>query len=241
MTAHLDPARLYGGTGRASLAIDATPAIPTLGVKVVLAGVAMRPLLEAIAGVDRLDAYGGLTLDVTARGDSPDALMHSLAGQGSIALVDGRVLGINLGNTGRTVAALLGGGRGGENVTRFDSFGASFAARDGVLTTDDVRLAGPVVHVTGGGQIDAGNQLIDLRLNSKVALGGRADYADVVVPVSISGPWSHPKTVADMKGSAVTGLFGNAITGRIPLGGLLGGLFGGHHHQQQPPPPDEQY
>jgi AsmA protein len=241
MTAHLDPAHLYGGTGRASLAIDATPAVPTLGVQVTLAGVAMRPLLVAVAGVDRLDASGGLALDVTARGNSPDALMHSLAGHGSLALVDGRVLGINLGNTGRTVAALLGGGRGGENMTRFDSFGASFAARDGVLTTDDLRLAGPVVHATGAGWVDAGNQLMDLRLNSKVAIGGRADYADVTVPVTISGPWSHPKTVADMKGSAVTGLFGNAITGRIPLGGLLGGLFGGHHHQQQQPPPDEQY
>jgi AsmA protein len=241
MTAHLDPVRLYGGTGRATLAIDATPAVPTLGVKVVLANVAMRPLLEAAAGVDRLEATGGLMLDVTARGDSPDALVHSLTGRGSLALGFGRVLGIDLGNTGRAVASFLGGGRGGANVTQFDSFDASFAAHDGVLTTDDIRLAGPVVHATGAGRVDVGNQTIDLRLNPKVAIGGRADYADVVVPVTISGPWSHPKTVADMKGSAVTGLLGGAITGRIPLGSLLGGLFGGHHHQQQQPPPDEQY
>jgi AsmA protein len=236
MAAHLAPVRLYGGSGKADVTIDAAGAVPALDAKVMLASVAMRPLLVAAAGVDRLDATGGVVLDVTARGDSPDALMHSLSGRGSMALVHGRVLGVDLGKTGRAVAAFLGGGRGGEDVTEFDSFDADFAIRNGVLETDDLRLAGPVVHATGTGQVDLAGQTIDLRLNPKVAIGGRADYADVVVPVTIAGPWSHPKTQADMKGSAVTGLLGNVITGRIPLGSLLGGLFGGHHHQQQPPP-----
>lgn len=236
MTAHLDPVRLYGGSGQADVSIDSAGPVPSIAVKAVLRDVATRPLLIATAGVDRLVATGGVALDLTARGDNPDALMHTLSGHGSVALVGGRILGVNLGSTGRAVAAFLGGGRGGKDVTEFDSFAASFAVQDGVLTTDDLRLAGPVVRASGFGTIDAGNQTIDLRLMPTVAIGGRADYADVLVPVTISGPWSHPRTKADMKGTAVTGLFGNVITGRIPLGSLLGGLFGGHHHRQRPPP-----
>ncbi len=232
------PTQLYGGTVKAALQIDASHDVPTFAATLNLAGVATRPLLEQTIGVDKLDATGNVDLTLTATGNSPDAIMRSLSGHGSVALARGRVYGINLGGTARGIAAFLGGGRNGENLTEFDTFQASFTARDGFLTTNDIALAGPVVHATGAGTIDIGNQAIDLGLNPRVSIGGRSDFAELAVPVTIAGPWSHVSIKADTDHGAVTGLFGNAIKGGIPLGKLLGNLFGGHKHQDQPPPDD---
>jgi AsmA protein len=233
------PAQIFGGTASADLQIDASRDIPTLSAKLDLIGVATRPLLQQAVGVDKLDAAGNVSLDLTATGNSPDAVMRTLSGRGSLALTHGRVYGINLSGTARGIAAFLGGGRDGADLTEFETFQASFAIRDGFLTTNDIALAGPVVHATGAGTIDLGNQALDLGLNPRVSIGGRSDFADLAVPVTITGPWTHVAIKADTDHGAVTGLFGNAIKGGIPLGKLLGNLFGGHHKQQDQPPPDD--
>ncbi|HEV2651367.1 MAG TPA: AsmA family protein [Rhizomicrobium sp.] len=232
------PAHLYGGSAKADLQIDASQDVPKFAATLDLAAVATQPLMEQIIGVDKLDATGNAVLTLTATGNSPDAVMHSLSGHGSLSLARGRIYGINLGGTARSIAAFLGGGRNGEDLTEFDTFHASFTMRDGFLATNDITLAGPVVHATGAGSIDLGNQALDLGLNPRVSIGGRSDFADLAVPVTIAGPWSHVSIKADTDHGAVTGLFGNAIKGGIPLGKLLGNLFGGHKHHDQPPPDD---
>ena len=232
------PAHLYGGNARADVQIDASHDMPTFAAKLDLTAVATRTLMEQTIGVDKLDATGSAVLNLSATGDSPDAVMHSLSGRGSLTLLHGRVYGIDLGGTARSIAAFLGGGPSGQDLTEFDTFQASFTAHDGFLTTNDVVLSGPVVHATGTGTVDLGNRALDLRLNPRVSIGGRSDFADLAVPVTITGAWTHVAVKADTDHGSVTGLFGNAIKGGIPLGKLLGNLFGGHKHHDQPPPDD---
>ena len=50
-----------------------------------------------------------MTLDVTAHGRSPNAIMHALAGKGAVTFLNGRVRGVDLAGVARTIQGALSG------------------------------------------------------------------------------------------------------------------------------------
>src|SRR6201999_1785999 len=122
------------------------------------------PFLGDTIGVTQIEGTGTLTLDLTARGQSADAVMHSLGGAGTIAFRDGRLKGVDLGGVARSIATFLDGSAGPDKLTAYTTMDGHFTLANGVLDAEDFRLAGPLIVTTGSGKVDIGGRAIDFKI-----------------------------------------------------------------------------
>ena len=204
--ADLDQISLYGGSGEAQATVDARGAVPVFADRLSLRGVALRPFLKDIMHLDTIEGSAAVSLDVRFAGDTPNAIMHSLSGQGSLLASNGRFRGVDLGQVAKTVQVLLGGEATGTVAsTEFQTMGAHFTLDQGVLATNDFQLTGRVLQMSGQGGIDIGNRSIDFRVRPGAAVGG----VSFGVPFRIRGSWDklhYSADVAAMIGGAVTNI-----------------------------------
>jgi AsmA protein len=222
LDAHLDRIALYGGVGRAQLTVDASGPEPRLRNTLAFDNAAVQPLLADTIGVQNIEGTGTITLDVSSQGGSADAIMRGLSGHGAIAFHNGRIRGVDLGAVARTIEFVLGGGSVGQSaITDYSDMGGSFAIANGVLSNKDFRLTGPLLLMTGAGNVDIGNRAIDFRVEPKAVakLAGRT--LNIGIPFRISGPWSHVRYTPEISGIA-KGVIQNLESGRAPFKGLFG-------------------
>lgn len=147
-------------------------------------------LLSSLAGIDRFSGTANAEVSFLGSGQSIDAMMKSLRGNGSFSVGRGTIEGIDL-------DALLGSFDVQGGTTVFDSLTGSFAMQAGVLRNDDLTLLLPNFNATGAGQVGLGERTIDYTLTPK-ALHLNGDRG-LAIPVHITGPWADPSIKADVK------------------------------------------
>ena len=230
LMARLDPITLYGGTGRAELDVDDRGAAPAFHNTLKFERVGLQPFLNDALGVNRIEGTGSLTLDVAAQGVSANAVMHTLAGKGSLAGDHGRIRGVDLGTVARTIKLLLGGGATETSaITDYLAMGGSFVMVDGVLSNKDFRLSGPLLSMTGAGAVDLGNRAIDFRLMPKAVVGG----SSIGIPFRVKGSWDRVHYAPDLSG-VMNGVIQNLESGKAPFKGLFGGAHKTEDQNGQP-------
>ncbi|GAA0562568.1 AsmA family protein [Rhizomicrobium electricum] len=213
----LDQIALYGGGGKAELTIDARGTVPRFANTLQFSGVQLKPFLTDALGLSTIVGTGALNLDIAMAGASPNAILHSLSGKGAIRGANGRFKGVDLGAVARSVQTALGGATSDAASTSFHDMGASFSIGNGVMTTRDFHVAGPVVQMNGQGAIDVGNRTIAMRVRPEAGLGGYA----IGVPFLITGSWDKLHYGPDVAG-IVGGMMDSLKNGGSALGGLLG-------------------
>jgi AsmA protein len=220
--ADLDRMTLYGGSGHARLDLDDSGRVPQIRTSLDFSNVAMARFLGDTIGVRRVEGSGRLVLDAASRGASTDAMMRALSGKGAITVGNGQIRGVNLGLVATTVKSVLSAGATGDAAaTRFSTLGGSFTIASGVLTSNDMRLEGPVFTASGQGSLDLGAQTIDFHIAPKADVV----LANISVPFFVRGPWSHPRYLPDLVGLA-TGTARSLANGASGAAGLLGGILG---------------
>ena len=153
-------------------------------------GVEMQPLLDDLAGVTRFTGSGDAEVTFLGVGQSADAILRSLSGQGAINLGRGTIAGIDL-------DSLLGSFDAAGGTTVFDALRATFAIDRGVLRNDDLRMGLTNFDTTGAGSVDLGARTIDYTVTPK-ALRVNRDRG-LAVPVRIVGPWADPAIRPDLQ------------------------------------------
>jgi AsmA protein len=170
----------------------------SVGGDLVLADLAMQPLLMDLGGYDRLIGTGDLRLKFLGVGNSVDAIMRSLSGSGSLSLGKGELRGLDIAGMLRTLdAGFVGEGQ----KTIFETISASFTMDQGVLSNSDLDLKAPYVTATGSGTINLGARTLDYRLRP-VALAAVDGTGGVMVPLLITGPWAKPTFRLDLESLA---------------------------------------
>jgi AsmA protein len=187
-------AAAYGGAVAGQVIVNARKGFSTR-LNLTLSGLALEPLLSALAGYDRLTGTGDLRFNVLASGGTLEALMRSLEGEGALAFRQGEVRGLDLAGMIRTLDA---GYVGEGSKTVFDSVTGNFTVAGGVLSNGDLAIAAPLVTAQGAGTVDIGGRQIDYRL-TPLSLGGQTLDPDVQVPVMLSGPWEAPSVRLDLE------------------------------------------
>jgi len=226
--AALDQMSLYGGVGQGEAVVDVRGPVPQFANRANFRNVALQPFLKDMLQLDTIEGQGAMALDIRFAGTSPDAIMHSLGGKGSITAANGRFRGVDLGRVAKTVSVLLGGDATGEvSSTDFHDMGATFVLNQGVMSTSDFHLSGPVVAMTGQGGIDIGNRTIDFRLRPGAAVGGMS----FGVPFRIRGSWDKLHYAPDVE-AMVNGAVENIKNGASALSGLFKG--NGQKNDQKP-------
>lgn len=187
----------WGGQITGQFVVNARSGL-SVGGDLVLAGLAMQPLLADVAGYDRLVATGDLRVKFLGVGTSMAAIMAGLSGEGRLVLGQGELRGLDLLGMLRNLdPSYVGEG----SRTIFDAVSASFTIADGVLRNDDLRMASPYLNVAGQGTAGLAAQVIDYRV-VPTALSNADGTGGVRVPLMITGPWSDPSFRLDLQALA---------------------------------------
>ena len=160
-------------------------------------GVTMQSLLSDLAGYDRLLGAGELQLKFLGSGNSMDAIVNSLNGQGRVALGKGELRGLDLAGMLRNLDMSFEG-KGAKTI--FESIGASFTIENGVLRNDDLSMLAPLLQAAGLGKVGLGKQTLDYRI-TPTAFTGEGGKG-LKVPLLITGTWASPKLRLDLESLA---------------------------------------
>ena len=222
-------AALYGGTVAGAVSADANG--NRVQVKQDIKGVALGSLLRDYANKDMLEGKGDVFLDVNAAGATTLALKRALAGSARIAMKEGAIKGINLNDPMKNVKSALATKSSKHDPsqrTEITDLSATFAIKNGVARNDDLQAKGPLIRITGAGNLDIGQNGIDY-------LAKATTLANVTVPVKLSGALDNPTWNVDYSGllggaggalgKAAGGLTDTAKKGASGVGDAVRGLF----------------
>ncbi|QIZ76839.1 AsmA family protein [Ferrimonas lipolytica] len=201
----------FQGAFSVSAKLDGTAVPATYEFSKQLKGLAIQPLLQALAESDLLEGSGNLTLVGKGKGLAGGALINNLTANGELSLNDGAVNGVNLAQMIRNAKATFSGDKSAVEdevkKTDFSSFDVSIRIADGKLTLPDLALASPLLRVSGDGEVGITDQSVQMAL--VVALvgsiegqgGGDTDtLKDIPIPLKIGGSVSEPTFGIDMSG-----------------------------------------
>ncbi|MBE0531853.1 MAG: AsmA family protein [Rhodospirillales bacterium] len=207
LTADLKEMALYEGSGKGTVVLDASGAVPTMRKTFVLAGVQAQPFLKDAADFERLSGTAKADFELTAKGASQKAMVETLNGKGALAFENGAISGINVAAMIRNAAnAFLDPSAGETRQTDFSELGGTFVIVNGILKNDDLEMKSPLLRVGGAGTADLPKRTVNYRITPKLAAttqgqGGTADVAGLTVPVIVSGPWHALSYRPDLEGA----------------------------------------
>ena len=207
LSATLPSFKLYQGAGALALDVDASGKSPTQRIRLSLANFDAYPFLKDAAAFESLEGAGTISLDLTSSVVSQLAMASTLNGTAKFEFANGAIRGINIAKAVRSLSnGILSGWQANDaEKTDFATLGASFAVANGQAQTPDLRLAGPLVRMTGAGTVDLPAQALKLRVDPQLVAtlegqGGKSDLQGLGVPVMIAGPWARPAIYPDIEG-----------------------------------------
>ncbi len=212
---HPSEARMYGGTYRGDIRLDASGAVPRASFDEHVSGVDFAALFQDMFDSQRLAGRGNASARLSASGRDTAAMLRTLAGTVAFDVQDGALEGVDLWYEIRRARALLKRQaipeRGGAARTPFTALSASGTMDKGVLASDDLSATTAYLKVRGRGTIDLAAATLDYRLEAEVPrsinaldrdAGDAADLAGLVIPVRVTGALADPKVRPDLEGLA---------------------------------------
>ncbi|HSD93301.1 MAG TPA: AsmA family protein [Methyloceanibacter sp.] len=244
LNATLGGMELYEGRATGKLVLDASRAVPSFTGDFHLDGVQAKSLLSDAAQISLLEGETKLALQISGAGDNSEAIKSSLQGQGSLAVSDGAIEGINL----TEMITRLGEGeipdmrQGPGAKTAFSELGGSFTIAGGIAETSNLQITSPLLKVAASGNVDLTQNSINMLAESEIVAGpegasGANDLAGLSLPVRIEGPLDRPVIRPEVKamfanpekaGKAVNKI-GKALEKKFkgkPVGEAIGRLLG---------------
>lgn len=198
--------QLYGGSGVATVVLDASGGTAVLEKRVNLKGVQARPLLIDAMDFSRLSGTMEQTLSVRASGNSQRQMVGTLAGNGALKFTDGSISGINLAAMMRNVKGAFTGSGGAEEKTDFAELGGTFQIAQGIVSNKDLAMKAPLLRVRGEGAVDLPQRQVNYRVtpelvNSLEGQGGK-DKSGLAIPVIVEGSLDNPSFRPDLASAA---------------------------------------
>jgi AsmA protein len=207
LNATLGGMELYDGHANGKLVLDASRAVPAFNGDFRLDGVQVKSLLSDAAQVSLLEGETKLALQISGAGGNTEEIKSSLQGQGTLAVSNGAIEGINL----TEMITKLGEGeipemrQGPGAKTAFTDLGGSFTIANGIAETSNLQMTSPLLKVAASGNVDLTQSTISMLANPEIVAapegqGGANDLAGLSVPVRIEGPLDRPVIKPEFKG-----------------------------------------
>ncbi|HEV7463178.1 MAG TPA: AsmA family protein [Methyloceanibacter sp.] len=207
LNATLGGMELYDGHASGKLVLDVSKPVPSFTGDFRLDGVQAKTLLSDAAQFSLLEGHTKLSLQIGGGGNTAEEIKSSLAGQGSVAVSDGSIEGVDI--TG--FISSLGSGQipelrqGPGAKTAFTDLGGSFAIKNGIAETSNLKMTSPLLQVTAAGTVNLTQSSLDILAHPEIVAGpegkgGANDLAGLSVPVRIEGPLDSPRIKPEIKG-----------------------------------------
>ncbi|BCW90399.1 hypothetical protein sos41_35680 [Alphaproteobacteria bacterium SO-S41] len=212
LTADIATATLYGGLGRARLAIDLASFAPGYQLALTLTNFDAQSFFADAVGSAALMGQASLTLDLKGEGTTRREVVAGLDGKLQLELANGALDGVDLTAIARSVGmpGALNGATA-DDATTLTTLSAAFTVADGMARTTALKLTTHAMTLAARGTIGLAARALRLRFAP----------AGAGVPFSVTGPWAAPTYLADWAGLTEEGLAGVAETRRPWLYVLL--------------------
>ena len=198
---------LYGGRGRGVLTFDGSGPEPATGADIVLDNVLCRPLLKDALGLEWLTGRGKITLAVSGQGPTERRIIATLGGKAELAIGHGEFAGIDVGKLLRAIeqAHFNRLDVAADDRTPFSELAGTFQIANGVAETNDLRLVGPHMRVSGAGATNLAERSADHLVRLKFAEttpseGAVIKVSGLEIPMRVAGPWEKLTFRPDLKG-----------------------------------------
>ncbi|MCG6967361.1 MAG: AsmA family protein [Chromatiaceae bacterium] len=209
----VDPmaANLYEGNFAGNLVLDASGNTPRVKTKQSLTGIQIGPLLQDVAGEQRLIGRGEVQSDIAVVGLSEAEIRRSLNGSARFAFKDGAFKGANLAQIIRDASSKLGLGSskfdtGTPGQTDFSELGGSFTMTNGVVKNQDLQAKSPLLRIDGKGEVNLPKDSVDYLITTTLVGSlegqggkGRDELSGIPIPVRVTGPLSNPSYLPDLE------------------------------------------
>jgi AsmA protein len=206
LTADLTKMALYSGTGTGRVTVNGARAVPAIAVLFNLNTISALPLLKDAMGFKWVSGRANMSFSLSSTGRSQSELVRSLQGQARMVFSNGAIEGINI---PAMVRGLKKGQLSGWKATKrektdFSSLSGSLVLQKGIAYNKDLKLIGPLIRLTGEGNVDLGRERIDYAALPRIVgtlqgQGASDDRKGIAIPVRITGPWDKPKIVPDLE------------------------------------------
>lgn len=191
-------ASLFGGAFSSALTLNAANAVPSQTFKFNMKGVEAQPVLKTFAGFDKLSGKADANVALTASGNSQKSIIGNLNGNGDVTFKNGAITGIDAVNIAQMIQSGLKDAGVGGGKTEFVEMGGTFAITKGVAHNDDLKLRGPLVQVTGAGDVDLPKKYVKYLVKPLLTASSAEENAGgISVPVNIVGPFSNIRVKPD--------------------------------------------
>ncbi|MEH6472344.1 MAG: AsmA family protein [Halopseudomonas sp.] len=150
--------QLYQGSFENSATIDARQQPVRFDIKKQVSGIELGAMLVDLAEVDRFNGLFSMQGEYQAQGNSVYDIVHSLDGAMQLGLKQGRLKGVNLGDTlCRGILQAKGQQPPVESAqayTEFTNLSATAKITDGVVVNNDLKAALVGINLAGDGRVD---------------------------------------------------------------------------------------
>jgi AsmA protein len=159
--------------------------------------------LGQVFGLHKIEGRGTLAVNLDGTGDSVLAVTRALNGTATLNASSGALTGINIEQLLRRLERrpLSGSGDFRSGRTPFDQLVVNLKVNQGVVSIDDMRILGPSVRLTVGGQASVPTRELDLKgvaaLVSNASPSASAGGDEFDLPFVVQGPWDDPIMLPD--------------------------------------------
>src|SRR5882672_297129 len=192
-------AKLYGGTYRGTVGVDARGKDAKVTLDQHLANIDFAKFLAAAYDSKRFSGRGLVNLAVAGHGRTDADIKRTLDGDLDFEVLDGAFEGHDLWFELRRARALIkreaAPGGQGSGRTKFDALKGSGKFVDGTLTTHDILMQTPFLKSNGEGTVSLPTSAVDIKVKTRVyqvpASGAGSEMADLKtaadIPVRVTG------------------------------------------------------
>ncbi len=187
-TVNIGQAQVYGGKLGATISARMDGDTLVGHVKAALDGALAQAPLKDLVDIGALSGKANASINVSAGGATWGALVHSVAGDASIAIADGTLTGIDMkAVAARMVDPLAEPMAPGGGSAPFGKLAATLAIANGILSTGDLTLEGQdyTVALNGRGSLITGS------VEANATLAMTADPGKTI-PLAVMGTWRAP-------------------------------------------------
>ncbi len=240
----IDPLNLnvYKGDIASKVEVDVRKNDPATKLNIDAKGIQAGPMIKDTMKKELIEGTLKAGLGLSMTGDAPEMIKKTLTGKGEILFTDGAVIGIDLADTVRSIQSKLGTGEEVKEKpkTDFAEFKIPFTAKEGLIRIDGTSLSSPLMRVTASGTTHLATEVMDLKIDPKLVatLKGQGDTqarSGLTVPVLVTGTFSSPKVMPDIKGMLGGG---TNLDPETLKKGLLGGSATEQPQAGEPAKPD---
>lgn len=167
------------------------------------------PLLRDSTKKDVLRGTMNAAAKIVFAGDNATDIKKSLNGSGDLTFLDGAIVGIDIAEMGRNLAAGLSGTQkpAEKPTTDFAELKVPFKLVSGVFQTENTALLSPLLRVNASGSANLVSEQLDMKVRPKIvgSLKGQGDTEErsgLTVPIIVQGTFAKPTFKPDVSALA---------------------------------------